>query len=311
MSDTDLTAEEQAALEAMQSETTDTQAETTDPQPVEAEATDDRPDPVEEVEKAVESLEGKADEGEKDEPKARRAKADDAPPDGYVPHGALHAEREARKALQKQLEELQAWKQSQENPPEPEPQYVDPIEDPEGFKRYDEHRQKKLETQFEQFQQQQQRQAQQQSRLREAAMLEQEFAAKTPDYQNAAEHLHNARLRELQMQGYAQHEAEAQIAQDATRLFVAAKAIGMNPAQLLYMRAQEAGYTPQKPATPAPVPDDQRIEALANAQAQTRGVGSAGGSEQSGQLTAAQLANMSEAELAKVPDEVIARAMGA
>lgn len=299
MSDEELTAEEQAALEAMQSEgkpTEDPESTPSEPEP------DTRSDPVEEVEAAVSDLEAKA--PEQDEPEPIEPKKQ-APPEGYVPHGAMHAERTKRQELERKLAELEARlpKPEEEKPP----QYVDPLEDPEGFRRYDEHQRKMAQDRLDQMEQSRQQAIQQRERVEEAARLEQEFAQKTTDYPDAVQHLHSARVQQLREAGFSDQEINQQVRQDAESVFDAAKQIGMNPAQLLYLRAQEYGYRKAAPG----VPDEgQKIEALASAQRNTQGLGNVGGGEQKGQLTIAQLAEMSEAELAKVPEEDIARLMG-
>jgi hypothetical protein len=103
--------------------------------------------------------------------------------------------------------------------------------------------------------------------------------------------------------GYGDQEIVAQIQQDANGIFNAAQASGMNPAELLYLRAKSAGYQPQQT-------EAKKMEAQATAQKQTQGLGSGGGAAQSGKYTAAQLAEMSEDELAKVPDDQLAAAFG-
>ena len=114
-------------------------------------------------------------------------------------------------------------------------------------------------------------------------------------------------MQHWQMQGYAPDEAAAQVSREANAIFDTAEAAGFNPAQLIYMKAQEAGYKPKA----AEKSDAEKITHLAAAQKQTQGVSTAGGAAQKGELTLAQLADMSEAELAKLDPAVKAKAMGA
>lgn len=228
------------------------------------------------------------------------------PPEGFVPHGALHAEREARKRLQSELEELKRWREEQQNPPEQPPQYVDPIEDPEGFRKWAEHNAQQPTKTVEQLQQEQRQVAEHQQRIQQATRLEQEFAAKTPDYGEAVQWLQEQRINELRGMGYSDQEIGSQIQQDANGIFNAAQASGMNPAELLYLRAKSSGFQ----ARPAPVSEAQKMEAQAKAQQQTQGLGSGGGAPAAGKITAAQLAEMSEDELAKVPADQIQAAFG-
>jgi hypothetical protein len=85
----------------------------------------------------------------------------------------------------------------------------------------------------------------------------------------------------------------------------------MNPAEVLYLRARRAGYSPKQAEQIAQtVPDEaSKVIALDRAQKQTQGLGAASG-PQDGKLTATDLANMTEAELAKVPADEIKRIMG-
>lgn len=228
-------------------------------------------------------------------------------PEGYVPHAALHAERERRKELQQRLEALEQRLSEPEKPKGPE--YVDPLQDPDGFREWVIAQEKARTDQIQQFQQQRQQQEQQAREHQEVAQLEQQFAAQHSDYADAVAHLHNARVADLRNMGYSDAEIGAQIQQDARNVVQAARAAQMNPAELLYYRAKAAGF--QAPAPAAPQVDvANRITAQAKAQAQTRTLQSAGGAPASGGLTAAQLAEMSEDEFAKLSSSEVAKALG-
>jgi len=286
--------EEKAALAAM---------ETDEPADELVEEPGNEPAPEADDPAKAEEPAPEPDSDEKPEFKSSRT---DKPPEGFVPHQAMHAERMRRQELERKIAELE----EKIAPPEPKdeaPKYVDPLEDPEGFRKYDEHRRKEESERWEKFQAQQEAQSKARQRFSEASRLEAEFAAQTPDYQEAARFLHDTRLNELASQGYGQQEIKAQIARDANALFDAAQAAGMNPAQLLYYRAQQAGYAKEQNQQP---PDERaKLEAEAKAQRQTQGLGQSAGA-QSGKLTADQLAQMSEKELAKVPEEEIQRLFG-
>lgn len=279
MTEQEFTPEEQEALDAMQADTGGDSA------------------PVAPSEPAAAPPEAPA----KAEPQ------DSKPPEGYVPHQAMHEERMRRRELEQKLADLEAkWQEAQKPKAEP-PKYVDPIEDPEGFRKWAEHAQSQASEQARAMQEAQQRAATEQARIQQATRLEREFAAKTPDYQDAAAFLLNSRVAELRSMGYDDTAIGAQIRQDTNALFDAATHIGMNPAELLYYRATQSGYAKAAPA-PSPAPVEQ-MQAKARAQQQTRGLGSAGAA-QGGGYTAEQLAGMSEAELAKVPAEEIAKVFG-
>jgi len=298
----ELSAEEQAALKEMQSDSgLEVEGEvqyTPEPAKEPAKEATEQADPGDETDEADEKVEFKT---------TREKPEDKKPPEGFVPHQAMHAERMRRQELERKLAELEARipKPEEEKPPE----YVDPLEDPEGFRKYDAYRREQEEKRWQQFQETQRRQSALQARAQEASRLEAEFASKTPDYQAAAEFLHNSRVSELRAQGYGDNEVQQTIVRDAHALFDAARAAGMNPAELLYLRAQQAGYQRQEQKQ-APTGEAEKLKALADAQKQTQGLGNAGGS-QGGKLTVEQLSQMSEKELAKVPEDEIARLFGA
>jgi hypothetical protein len=233
--------------------------------------------------------------------------ADAKPPKGYVPHEAMHKERMRRHELEQKLAALEEQFRQAQQPKVEAPQYVDPIEDPEAFRRWAEHSQAQAMEQSRAVQEAQQRAMAEQARIQHAMQLEREFAARTPDYQDAASFLLQSRVAELREMGYNDTQIAGQIRQDTNALFDAASHIGMNPAELLYYRAANVGYKKAAPA-PSPVPA-QQMQAKANAQRQTRGLGTSG-SAQGGGYTAEQLAGMSEAELANVPAEEIAKVFG-
>ncbi len=295
MSDTDLTTEETAALQEMQNEPViDT--------PSDAAPSEAPPEPVQADVNAEPATEAPA-------PEFKSTRAPEKPPEGFVPHQAMHAERMKRQELERRLEAIESAQTQKADVP----QYVDPLEDPEGYRRYDEYSRNQLQQQVQQQAAQQQQQTAMRQRVTSAEQLEAEFTKSTPDYQQAAQFLHQNRITELRSMGYGDQEVMQQLAQDANAIFDAGQRAGINPAQLVYLRAKEAGYS-NAPAQPAPVEgvpsEADKMEALAQAQVQTRGVGTAGGGEQAGKLTVKQLSAMSEAELAKVPSEQIAAAMG-
>ena len=252
--------------------------------------------------------EGEKGDGEADEKGARK----DAPPEGFVPHQAMHAERVKRQELEKQLADLTKWREQQEAAAAQAqaPQYVDPLVDPAGHRKWTEYQIEQTRQQVEAQQKQMADERNAQARIAEVQRSEAEFAATTPDYQDASQFLANYRQQELVNMGMAQNEILAQMQQDANAIFDSARNLGMSPAQLVYMRAQSLGYAKKAPEpTPDPVAEGQKLEAVAAAQKATQGLGSQGG-QAAGKITASQLATMSEAELSKVDPEAIREALG-
>ena len=280
----DLTAEEQSALAEMEQDTGEG---------------------LEEAQQAQEAPKDEPQEDEKPVFKTQREK----PPEGFVPHEAMHAERmkakaerEARETLEKRLAELEA----KLAPKEEAPQWVDPLVDPEGFKRWSDHRDKTISERLEAQDQDRQERAERQRQ--EVAQAEAEFSAKTPDYLPTIEAMKQGRIAELRGAGLADQEIVAHLNADVRGIVQAAKLMGISPAELAYMRAHHLGHRADTQKTGQD--EASRIVALAEAQKRTQGLGSAGGGAQAGKLTMAQLAEMSEEEIAKIPEAEIRAAMG-
>lgn len=228
------------------------------------------------------------------------------PPSGMVPHQSMHSERMKRQELERRLAEIEA---AQKTPAEV-PQWVDPIEDPEGHRKWSEYTATKARDEaIAQFHEQGKQEAARYERINRAAQAEAEFSAKQADYPAATDYLLNTRVQQLAQMGMSEDEIRPQLQKEANAVYDAAIAAGLNPAAVLYMKAQEMGYK-VAPATAPAQSDAERITHLAETQQRTRGAGNAGGSAPQGELTMAQLADMSEAELMKLDPAVRRKAMG-
>lgn len=288
MSD-DLTEEETAAL-----------AEMKDAGPIEEPEVQD--EPVEEEPKA--EPEAKAEP--KDEPKA------DKPPEGYVPHGAMHQERTRRQDAEKALAEMRERLEALEKP-KADPAVPDPVLDPEGFTAYQRSVQKAQDDRWEAFNAERQAADTQRQRLSQAASLEAEFMSKTPEYPEAVKFLDGHRRQELAELGYANEQIAEIIRRDVNAIFDNATAQGRNPAEMLFKQAQMRGW-----AAPAKAADEgAKMQALQAAQENNTTLSTAGGEANGGGFTIKQLANMSEDELkglygkdGKLP-KAVQRALGA
>ena len=288
----EFTEEEQAALDAMEADTAPvTKEEQSEAKPEEA--------PQEET-KEDEPAEG-------EEKPVFKSTREDKPPEGFVPHQAMHAERVKRQEAEGRIADLEARLAKLETPPEQEPQYVDPLEDPEGFRKWAEHNKGQQDQRWQDQQKAQEAQQKQQAEFAELQRFEDEFKGDNPDYEDAVMHLMRSRQTELAAQGYDANAIAGQISHEARGVFDAAKAAGLNPAEIIYMRAKKAGYRtpePEKPSQPA-----EKMQALETAQKNTQGLGATGGPAQ-GKLTVEQIANMSEEELANLPEDQFRQAMG-
>ena len=258
------------------------------------------------------------------------AEQDAAPEDGekvkMVPHGAMHKERERAKSaeaanaeLQAQLEALQAQMAETaetvkqiKNPVEPPKtldqqiaELPDQIDDPDGFKAALAALLKPQAEQVGQVQQQIQEQRQRQAVEQHVAQVEQVFREQAPDYDDALNFAMDARRQELKIWGVPEHQIEAAIHNEVAGIINNSIATGLNHAQQVYDYAKLRGYQGPKPAAT----EADRMGKLAATQQSQQSLSAAAGSP-SGQYDIATLASMSEAELAKVPEAEIARAMG-
>jgi hypothetical protein len=231
----------------------------------------------------------------------------DEPRQTMVPHKALHAERERRKALEKELtearefrirmEERARWAQEQdavrtkaaEPPPEPVP---DPDEDVFAATRYALRETEALKQRLEQ----ETRASSEESARREMHIRTQahelEFRKVNPDYDEAVVHLRTVRERELAAMGYVDPGQRAQIiTREAWGLAQNALQQGKSPAQVAYEVAQARGYQP-KVAQTITEDDGERLD---RAKSASRSLSSAGGAP-SGPMTAERLEKMSQSE---------------
>lgn len=302
--DENLTAEEQAQLDAMR----DSDAQTGSG---EAAAGDQAPSPSA----------GAAEAGEAE--KQQQTK--------MVPHAALHEERERRKEYERQLAEERRARQTleertniilqniaQQRPPQQASQQgpeIPPIDrDPAG------HIVGVLQQLGGTVQQQQQvlqamaqgmsNQHAEAGLLQTAAAMETQFAAENPDYQKASEFLANSRMRELQMMGLQGKSLMAQL--HSERIGVAQMALqqGKNPAAVAYELAKERGYKPpEAPANGAAQPTtEQKLQNVAAGQEQSRSLGNARGGA-AAPMTAQRLSEMTDAEFAKAMETPEGRAL--
>jgi hypothetical protein len=241
---------------------------------------------------------------------------EDKPPPGYVPQGALHQERERRKATEAQFQTLQqqlAELQAKLNPP-PEIVIPDPILDPAGFKKFQidqitQRAQERVEIERRQVEAQQQ-----QAVMQRLAHDVSTFKATAPDYDNAFQHAVSVRKEELAFYGNSPEQIAAQIEVDVQAIVQQAYSQGKNPAEMFYSYAKMRGYQGAAPVVPQPSQAAAQVTALAQAQKQTASMATATGPSNDGGMTIETLSKMSEAELAKMPkadrDAAMRKVMG-
>lgn len=240
----------------------------------------------------------------------------------FVPHQALHAEREEHKKTKAQLEEIarkqavleDRWntlltvKQQQEQPAEETP--PDPNEDIFAAFAYQQKKFNELQTQIQEREQQQtqatQAQQEEQALWNEWSVSAQQFATTTPDFGDSVKYLSEMRDKQLQALSIANPQfanpagRNAQINAELKQIVQAAKQQGMSPAEAVYQISKGYGFTGAQPAPqPGQQPNTQMPDNLARieeAMAASRSVAQSPGGSGGGQMTPQQIADMAPAE---------------
>lgn len=226
---------------------------------------------------------------------------------GTVPQGALHAERERRKAAETELKNLQeqlgAIQKMREQVASRKPEDLPPADDPAAI----EHLRKRLaevEQQTTKVSQSMETAALNQQELQQLGSFmgqsEAEFRKTKPDYDAAIDHVVQARARELSFYGLTPAQIQATIAEEATDIVRAAVAQGRDPAELGYQIALTRGYVPKAAEQTQEKPNGSGgaqavLDAIEKAKAAGKSLGSGGGAA-SPNLTAEAVAALSPDE---------------
>lgn len=258
--------------------------------------------------------EDKAEQPDQDQPKKKD--------NGRVPLRKLRAEEDRRKEVERQYEELrekftrgderlrmimeaQQAQQVRQQAPEKELSPPDPHTDPI----------RAIEWQQQQIEAQRQWQEQQLNAQREAAVIAQldngyrqawgQFANNKPDAMNAYKHFVDVTSAYLEMQGIPQAKIDEMVANEERKIAYQAFQRGVNPAEMIYEKAQIMGY--RAASAQAEQPTDNLIAKKAEedvarrqkAASASKSMSSAGGSRGGNLPSIEELANMSEDEFAE------------
>lgn len=232
-----------------------------------------------------------------------------APPEGYVPHGALHEERERRKATEKRVEAMEARFQAlvakiQEKPAPQAPAAPDPNQDFPGhvqhhFNQFTQ-QQAELGKKVQGFEALHQQQQQEMQFMQAYQIAAQQFAARSPDFGNAYQHWLKGRLEELTDAGYSPEQALHIRSAEERGLVAKAFEDGVNPAERLYAVAKRRGYTvpssapAEQPAAEKPAVDP--AEKLKQIEQGQRSTPSMGGGASKPRLTLKSISEMTDEE---------------
>jgi hypothetical protein len=234
----------------------------------------------------------------------------------FVPHQALHKERERRKSTEAELntyrermaraeERLAVLNEvltqpaqanaAQASQPEEEP---DPSKDIFAAFEYERQKRRELEARIAERDQQSQSERQLSQLQNAYAQDAQRFMAEKPDFKEAYSYIANSRARELSALGYSQDQIRQQLTHEETNIVAQAFQQRRSPSAVLYEQAIARGYTPkQAQAIAVQSNAAQKLETIAKAQTTQKSLSGAGGTAGEG-LTLEALANMSEEEFA-------------
>lgn len=232
----------------------------------------------------------------------------------FVPHAALHKERERRKAVESEVqtyrekmaraeERLAVLNEVLTQPAKPEGQQApeqeempDPEKDIFAFVKWQAKEIDRLKQATTlQVQQTQQREAF--TQMQNAYVADaRKFMAEKPDFQDAYQHIAQSRARELTALGYNEQQIRAQLNHEETTIVAEAFRRGISPANVLYQQAIARGYTPKQAQQQAQA-STQKLDTIAKGQSTQKSLSGAGGAPSEG-LTLESLVNMSEEEYA-------------
>lgn len=214
----------------------------------------------------------------------------------FVPHQALHAEREEHKKTRAELAEMRQFKavmedrwntllkageKTQEKDEDTPP---DPSVDIFAFSKWQQDQLTKLNTKIAERERQEteSRQAQERDRAIWSHWQSsvQSYAAQQADFGDAATFLAEARDKQLAALGVVDGRLkdkaarDAQVNEELKGIILASHQQGINPAEAVYQIAQQYGYQP-KAADPGALKLPDNLQKIAQAQEQSKTIGTA------------------------------------
>lgn len=220
----------------------------------------------------------------------------------FVPHQALHEERERRKALEKEVQTAREERarfderlkviQEMNRRPEPQPEQKSVLDDPVAAL---ERLTQEAEDAKRQTQEREQGQRAWQDFTSAYAAKVEEFKQIEPDFDDAYKFLSNHRFQELIEAGYPPAQAQAQAQQDEANIVWQAMQKGVNPGETLLKIAKHRGYA-KKAVAPAARTSEEQIDKIADAKARNGSFTGSGGGPGNDEMNADRLARMPQAE---------------
>lgn len=204
----------------------------------------------------------------------------------FVPLEALQEERAEKKQLKQEIEQFRAWQQQvserlQAIPKAQAEQAPDPNTDPFGYQAWALQQLGSTVQDVQAWREQQEQEQRQQAEIRNLASWantqEREFAKANPDYPKAYQHMVDLRTRQLSVAGYSPEQVQAQLRYDQLGVIQQARALGRNPADLIWAMAHESGFSKAETKVSDPKAADKIAAGLSQAPKLDKGGSSADG----------------------------------
>lgn len=268
------------------------------------------------VQEGEQLQEGQQEQEQQEQQEAQNGERDEK--GRFVPHQALHAEREEHKKTKAQLEEIsrnqavlndrwntllklreeQVQQQQEQAPPDPDTDIF-------GFAKWQADQlkalQEKVNNQETQTAQQQQIQQQEQAIWNDWSQSAQSYAAEKPEFGDAVQWLSDFRGKQLQAMAMIDERfaspqgVNEQINAELRAIIIGAKQKGINPAEVVHQLAVQYGFKPQaKDPNNVALPDS--LARVADAQNAAKTVGQISGRSGSDAMTPESIAAMSPDE---------------
>ncbi len=243
--------------------------------------------------------EDQADEGEAPEVTAEEEPEPTQSPEPervkMVPHQALHAEREERKKLAAQLEEVNRKLAEITKPKEAQEDVPNFEDDPAGYLKWQNQQALDKVAQLQAERQAENEQRQQAERHNQLVAAYKQAVApewQKPEFQEGYRYLVNGRIEEYKAFGYDEATAGQLALRDEMEIAAKAFEDGVNPAKRLMDIAKARGFNPSKPAMPPKMEAPKKT-------LDRPSMAKSGAPARKGEITPEELAEMSPAEFAK------------
>lgn len=134
----------------------------------------------------------------------------------------------------------------------------------------------------------QQQEAQEHQLFNSIASQVQEFKKTAPDYDDALQHVLEARRQELMTMGATEFDAQNRVAAEAQEIAISALRAGQNPGQIVYQLAKLRGYDAKR--------NSEKLATIQKGQEASKSLAGASGSPSQADISLTEIDNMSDEE---------------